>query len=74
MAELGMGCYNGTSKSPNRQAAARSMHPGGIQVIMVDGSVQWIDNFVELKSPSGISVWDSLNLSTDGQAVDANAF
>lgn len=63
----GMGCYTGTSSHPNRQAAARSMHTGGIFTCFVDGSVHWISDYVEVStSISYASVWDRLNTSRDG--------
>ncbi len=75
MAELGMGCYSETYSSPNRQAAPRSMHPGGIQVALADGSVHWISDFIETSSSyHKNSVWDKLNLAADGSTIDVDAF
>jgi len=73
MAELGMGCWNGTSSAPNRQACPRSQHPGGIYVAFVDGSVHWIGDFIETQSDAG-SVWDRLNMADDGLSVDVSKF
>ncbi len=74
MAQLGMGCFH-TSSAPQRQAAARSMHPGGIHVVLADGSVQWINDYIEVSvDHNHISVWDRLNLPTDGLVVDADAW
>lgn len=75
MARLGMGCYRNTSGSPNRQAGARSMHPGGIHVALADGSVQWINDYIEVSTTHNyVSVWDRLNMPTDGTIVDADAW
>jgi hypothetical protein len=70
-----MTCYSGTSSSPNRQGAARSMHVGGIYTCFADGSVHWISDDVETSgSTSYASVWDRLNLSADGQPIPATAY
>jgi prepilin-type N-terminal cleavage/methylation domain-containing protein len=75
LARMGMSCYSGTSTYPNRQAAPRSSHAGGLFVCFCDGSVHWISNNIEIStSPSYASVWDRLNLSADGQPIAANAF
>ena len=86
LARMGMGCYQTTDdRDPNRQAAARSLHVDGIQVAMCDGSVQYIEDFIDvntqwssIKGDSPVdwvpSVWDRLNLSTDGFPVGADAF
>ena len=63
----GMGCYGGTSSHPNRQAAARSMHQGGIFCTFVDGSVHWISDYVETSTNiTYASLSDPLNTSRDG--------
>ena len=41
---MGMPCYAGDGSWPNRQAAPRSMHLGGIFTCFCDGSVHWISN------------------------------
>ena len=75
MARLGMGCYSGTDKYPNRQAAARSMHPGGLHVVLADGSVQWVNDYIEVSvDHNHVSTWDRLNLPTDKAVVDADAW
>ncbi|MBN2295657.1 MAG: DUF1559 domain-containing protein [Pirellulales bacterium] len=75
MARLGMGCYNGTGSYPNRQAGARSLHPGGIHVALADGSVQWINDYIEVSVDNNhVSIWDRLNLPTDNMTVDADAW
>ena len=72
MAQLGMGCFP-SSGADNRQACPRSMHPNGINVVLCDGSVQWISDFIEVSSVAGqISVWDRLNLASDTDFIDAS--
>lgn len=71
----GMGCY---PRAMNQQTA-RSLHTGGVNVCMVDGSVQWISDFIDTRgnwnsSPPRFSVWDRLNISNDGNVVDAKSF
>jgi hypothetical protein len=59
----------------NWQQAARSMHLGGVFVSMVDGSVRWISDNIQIlpSDPSNLSVWDRLMLSADGQVVPSDA-
>lgn len=74
--DFGMGCYG---RHMNEQTM-RSMHKGGVFVCMVDGSVQWISDFIEVRRwtggarPPAFSVWDRLNLSADGGVISATAF
>ena len=78
LARMGMGCHY--SHGNNRQAAVRSMHPGGVFVAFADGSVHWIGDFVNISgtsiyaNPPCFSVWDRLMLSKDGQAVQMSEF
>ena len=73
--DLGMGCYGGTSSSPNRQASPRSMHVGGIFACFADGSVHWINDYVETSSTITVpSAWDKLNLSMDGEVLSAGSY
>ncbi len=52
-------CYDMASFSPpDEVAAARSRHPGGVNVVMADGSMQWVSNNIAL------SVWQALGRST----------
>lgn len=74
IAGLGMGCFP-SNGADNRQACPRSLHEGGINVVMCDGSVQWISDYVEVSSVAGqISVWDRLNLASDTDVIDSEAF
>ncbi len=70
LAKMGMACDS--DNHPNWQQTARSMHPGGVNVCMADGSVRFISDFIELGAdgdPPRLGVWDKLNLSNDGEAV-----
>lgn len=74
LAQLGMGCFP-SSGADNRQACPRSLHVNGINVVMCDGSVQWIGDFIEVSTVAGqISVWDRLNLASDTDIIDDEAF
>ncbi|MEO2045864.1 MAG: DUF1559 domain-containing protein [Pirellulales bacterium] len=64
-----MTCWEGGA---NQQAAPRSQHPpGGVHVVMCDGSVHWIGDSVNTNGPWGgcCSVWDRLIASQDGHPV-----
>jgi prepilin-type N-terminal cleavage/methylation domain-containing protein len=70
-----MPCYQGTGACPNRQAASRSMHVGGVYVAFCDGSVHWIsDNIAHSGGYNNPSAWDRLNLSADGRPIPSGAF
>ncbi len=60
-----MGCSNDNLPNnwPNWQAQARSLHPGGVQVCLGDGSVRTIPNTIAQ------SIWRLLNSRNDGQAI-----
>jgi prepilin-type N-terminal cleavage/methylation domain-containing protein len=61
-----MTCWQGGA---SQQAAPRSLHPpGGVFVVMCDGSVQWIGDEVNTSGANGgcCSVWDRLIASQDG--------
>jgi prepilin-type N-terminal cleavage/methylation domain-containing protein len=64
-----MSCYSGDQW--NNQAAARSIHPGGLHIGMADGSARWINDVIETTGSYGkcCSAWDYLILSGDGQIV-----
>ena len=54
---LNLPCIDPTSE---RVAAARSRHPGGVNVVMADGSTQWVSDNIAL------TVWQALG-SIDGR-------
>jgi len=73
---MGMSCWNGDANDV--QQAPRSMHAGGVNVCLADGSVRFISDYIELGTngtpPGCLGVWDKLNLSNDGQPLDASKF
>lgn len=77
LAKMNMGCIERTG---NTQQTARSMHQGGVFASFCDGSVHFISDDVEIRvdgiteNPPYISVWDRLNLSADGEVINADAF
>ncbi len=81
LARKGMACSrdNAPSNWPNWQQTARSMHPGGVHVCLADASVRFISDYISVTgnvgaTPPVFSVWDRLNLSIDGQPIDASSF
>ncbi len=74
--EEGMPCSAGNY--PGWQQTARSLHPGGVNVAMADGSVHWIGDFIDvsgdLSSPATYSTWDRLNASADGMPLDSSSY
>ena len=72
LARMGMPCPSGSR--PNYQQTARSMHDGGIYVGLADGSVRWINNFVEISPHGKLAAWERLNASSDSQVLSANEF
>jgi prepilin-type N-terminal cleavage/methylation domain-containing protein len=77
---LGMPCYPTSSPSPvtnNNQQGARSMHFGGVFVAFVDGSVHFISDSIDTagnitSTNPQFSIWDRLNVSSDGATIDAS--
>ncbi|MBR5161159.1 MAG: DUF1559 domain-containing protein [Thermoguttaceae bacterium] len=75
---LKMPCGEGTNS--NRQATTRSMHQAGVTVAFADNSVRFISDNIQTRSSFGenetnvrnnteFSVWDCINLSSDGQSL-----
>ena len=48
--------------------AASSFHPGGVNVLLMDGSVRFI------KSSINLSVWNALGTRAGGEVLSADAF
>ncbi len=74
---MGMPCWSGNG--PDFQQTARSMHPGGVLVAMCDGSVTWINDYIETgitygAPPGALRLWDLLNLSNDGRAINSKGY
>ena len=73
VAALGMACAPGGKV--NWQQTARSLHPGGVNVCLADGSVRFISDFVELGTDiNNLGVWDKLNLSNDRLPIDGSKY
>ena len=75
----GMSCWNPPNGAgTNRAQAARSLHAGGVNVCLCDGSVRFISDFIDRGTPStppaSLGLWDKLNLSCDGETVDTTRF
>lgn len=61
---------------PSHQAAPRSRHaPGGVHVLMCDGSVHWVSDDINTTGPNGgcCSVWDRLVAARDGLPVELDS-
>ena len=77
LATIGMSCYD--YSYGNNQQAVRSMHANGAFVCLVDGSVHWISDYIDVagnwsSNPVHLSVWDCLLDSADSQVISADAF
>lgn len=58
-----MGCEEGPADGSNVGCAARSMHRGGVHVAMVDGTVHFVSNRIDL------DVWHALHTRNGGEAA-----
>jgi prepilin-type N-terminal cleavage/methylation domain-containing protein/prepilin-type processing-associated H-X9-DG protein len=64
--KLGMPCN--CSKSNNVGGQARSLHPGGVNIGLGDGSVRFVKNSIANRT------WYSLFVSIDGSIITADSF
>jgi prepilin-type N-terminal cleavage/methylation domain-containing protein/prepilin-type processing-associated H-X9-DG protein len=81
LAQMGMGC---DAAGVSIQATARSMHPGGVNICMCDGSVLFISDSINCSATwhftvtnevqSEFGVWESLMSAGDGIALTATAY
>jgi len=69
-------CMDAWGGSGSRQATFRSLHPGGCNVVMADGSVLFASDFIETSGPWGDPgadfwpLWDRLICSADRHPID----
>ncbi len=80
----GMGLNPSLEK--NGEATSRSQHVGGVNVALCDASIHFISDSIDHGSntdvadqhvpldPSKLHIWERLNVSCDGQTIDANAW
>jgi prepilin-type N-terminal cleavage/methylation domain-containing protein/prepilin-type processing-associated H-X9-DG protein len=71
-----MGCYEGGG---NNQQTARSVHPGGVNICMCDGSGQFISDSINVSTTwsytttslvaSEFGIWEALMSAGDGQTM-----
>src|SRR5262249_15570809 len=64
---LGLPCTGG-SGDRNAFAGSRSRHPGGINVLLGDGSVRFIKNTINHP------IWIALNTIRNGEVISADAY
>ena len=65
-----MGCIT----NGNIQATVRSRHPGGVNVGLSDGSVRFVNDFIDTSPTTTISVWDRLISARDGIIIDGGEY
>jgi prepilin-type processing-associated H-X9-DG protein len=75
--------YDWTDSNQNKQATVRSMHPGGVNIGMCDGSAHFISDDIETSGPSvqtewpvnlPMTVWDKIIARADDQAIGQMPF
>jgi prepilin-type N-terminal cleavage/methylation domain-containing protein/prepilin-type processing-associated H-X9-DG protein len=64
--DMGLPC-TGNASDQSAYAGARSSHPGGINVLLGDGSVRFLKNSINM------SVWLGLNTINGGEIISADA-
>ena len=71
-AQYGMGCFDSTTTA---QMTARSMHPGGLQITMADGSARFVSETIDFKrtqvgcGPPPRGVWQAIHTRAGGEVV-----
>jgi len=65
-AGAGLPCTNGDT-GPNNHAASRSRHTGGVNVVMGDGSVRFVQQSVDL-----LTVWRPMSTIAGGETIPGN--
>ena len=72
-ADRGMGCYDSMNTG---QMAARSMHPGGVHVVMLDASVRFVSDDVDSRGvsngcgPLPHGVWQAMHTRSGGDSYE----
>jgi len=61
---MNLPCRPGNGSGTNHTAAARSRHPGGVQVGLADGSARFVPDDIEL------SVWQALGSIKNGEVLN----
>jgi len=62
--ELNLPCVPGANPPATNTAAARSRHPGGVHVLLADGSARFVGDSVE------ILVWQAMASIQGGEVYD----
>ena len=61
-------CQTGVSSDTGTFSAARSAHPGGVNVAMADGSVHFVTDSID------INVWRSVGTRSGDETIDSDLF
>ena len=68
----GMGCFDSTTTA---QMTGRSMHPGGLQITLADGSARFVSETIDFKrtqvgcGPLPRGVWQAIHTRAGGEVV-----
>jgi prepilin-type N-terminal cleavage/methylation domain-containing protein len=74
------GCCSSGGGCGNKQATARSNHPGGVYACFCDNHVSYISDYIDhnqnvtIDSPEDLHVWERLCASGDGQLVNESMY
>ncbi len=61
-------CNRNTGDGPNHYIASRSVHPGGVNVLLGDGSIRFIKDSIALPT------WKALSSRSGGEVISGDAF